>query len=309
MSLPAGLVLYLVPMLLAPSGETPVGAVRNRFLHGERHFSRYSPSNVIPEVDQLKVGTHIFSLRDPFLRGAETAQVRSLVLPIYEEMEKDPDFHCLGSVLGAGYRELVHMEFRTGHYYLFLPRAEPGEKLPCLVFLHGLGGNTKACLWVLSRQTRSAVIAPTFGIGNWEKPGSAEFVADVVREALATLPLDPERVCLMGYSNGAMGVTRARVKEPGLFKRLVYLSPILEDELLAAEAISSRSQSRILILHGGRDQRIPRNLVEGEAGSLKRIGFDVRLKIYDDEDHYLLFSQPDAVLGDVLEWATAGRGQ
>jgi len=30
----------------------------------------------------------------------------------------------------------------------------------------------------------------------------------------------------------------------------------------------------------------------------------VRLKVYDDDDHYLLFSQPEAVLGDVIELMT-----
>ena len=52
----------------------------------------------------------------------------------------------------------------------------------------------------------------------------------------------------------------------------------------------------------------PRGLVEGTAGVLKRTGFEVQLKIYDDEDHYLLFSQPEAVLDDILEWMKAESG-
>lgn len=54
---------------------------------------------------------------------------------------------------------------------------------------------------------------------------------------------------------------------------------------------------------GDRDARIPRSLVEGTAGILRRLGFDVRLKVYDEEDHYLLYSQ--AVLGEILEFMTA----
>jgi predicted esterase len=307
--LPISVLLYLVPMLLAPSGGTGDERARNCFLRGQGQFSRYSPSNVIPEVDQLQVGACLLCLGDPSLRGGEAARLRSVLLPIYEEMDRDADFHALGSVIGMGYREQVRMELRTGHYYLFLPQAAAGEKLPCLIFLHGLGGNTKACLWVLSRQTRCAVIAPTFGIGNWDKPGGTELVVDVVREALAALPLDPERVFLMGYSNGAMGVTRAAVKEPGLFKGLIYLSPVTEDELFATKEFSERKRDwRILFLHGGRDERIPQSLVEGTAGVLKRTGFDVQLKVYDEEDHYLLFSQPDAVLEDILAWMDGSPG-
>ncbi len=65
----------------------------------------------------------------------------------------------------------------------------------------------------------------------------------------------------------------------------------------------------LTVLHGGRDQRIPRSFVEGTAGLLKRLGFDVRLKVYDEEDHYMLFSQPEVVLGDIMEWMTAHSGR
>ena len=158
-------------------------------------------------------------------------------------MDRDADFRPLGSVMGMAYRDLFRLGCRTGHYYVVLPEAAGGRRVPCLVFLHGLGGNVKACLWVLSklsRQSNCAVIAPTFGFGNWDKPGGAEFVVDVVHEALATLPLDPKRLYLMGYSNGAMGVTRAAIKEPGLFQGLIYLSPVTEDELFSTKGFLTR---------------------------------------------------------------------
>jgi predicted esterase len=231
------------------------------------------------------------------------------MLPIYEAMERDADFEALGSVMGMAYRELFRMEFRTGHYYLFLPDVTGDDQLPCLMFLHGMGGNRKSYLWVLSRMSthmKCAVIAPTFGLGNWDKAGSAELVVDVAREALATHPLDPERLFLLGYSNGAMGVTRAAVKQPELFRGLIYLSPIIEDGFFSSSELLARARDRrVLFLHGGRDRRIPRSSVEGTAASLEQLGCDVRLKVYDDEDHFLLLSQPEAVLGDIMEFMTA----
>ncbi len=307
--LPLGLLLYLVPMILAPSGGTADGRVRNCFLGGQGTFSRYSPWNVIPESDQLRVGLCLLPLGEPSVPWTEAARMQSLVLPTYDEMDWDADFHPLGSVMGIAYRDLFHLGRRTGHYYLVLPEATGGRRIPCLVFLHGLGGNVKACLWVLSklsRQSNCAVIAPTFGFGNWDKAGGAELAVDVVHEALATLPLDPKRLYLMGYSNGAMGVTRAAIKEPGLFRGLIYLSPVTEDELFSTKEFLTHVRDRkILFLHGGREERIPRAFVEGTVASLKRLGCNVRLKVYDDEDHWLLFSQQDAVLGDIREFMTA----
>jgi predicted esterase len=306
--LPLAVLLYLVAMILAPSGGTADARVRNCFLRQQSHFRRYSPWNVIPEVDQLKVGLSLVPFGPPEIDSAEAKRMRSLVLPIYDEMDKDAGFHELGSAMGMAYRELCHLEFRTGHYYVFLPEIPSGRRSPCLLFLHGMGGNIKACLWVLAKlsaQTNCAIIAPTFGFGNWDKPGGAELVVDVAHQALATLPLDPEKLFLMGYSNGAMGVTRAAVKEPRLFKGLIYLSPVTEDELFSTpEFLTRKSDRNILFLQGGRDKRIPRSLVEGTVASLRRLGFDVRLKVYGAEDHYLLFSQQEAVLDEIKRFIT-----
>jgi predicted esterase len=307
--LPVGLLLVVVPAWLAPSGGTGQGQVRNCFLRGQGHFCRYSPWNVIPEVDQVKVGLSLLPLVDPYLDVEEARNLGSRVLPLYEAMERDPDFRAVGSVLGAAYRELLHVEFRAGHYFAFVPEATAGERFPCLVFLHGMGGNPKAYLWALSRistRMKCVVIAPTFGLGMWDQAGGAELVVDVAREAVATLPVDSERVYLLGYSNGAMGVTRAASQAPGLFQGLIYLSPVTEDELFSTSEFLTAVRNRsMLFLHGARDKRIPRAFVEGTVGSLQRLGCDVRLKIYEDGDHYLLFSQPDAVLGEILACMTA----
>ena len=154
----------------------------------------------------------------------------------------------------------------------------------------------------LSKRNNCIVIAPTFGLGNWDKPGGAEFVVEVVREVIAAHPLDSENVFLMGYSNGAVGVTRAATREPELFKGLIYLSPIMEDEFSAGQLELAIRHCRFLFLHGGLDRRIPRSFVEGTVTSLERLECDVRLKIYDEEDHYLLFSPQEAVLREISEF-------
>lgn len=300
--LPLSALLYLAAMMVTPSGGTSDAHVQNCFLRGQSHFHRYSPWNVIPESDQLNAGLTLAALGTPEIDSTEAHRIKSLILPLYDEMHKDADFRELGSVMGLAYRDLCHLPFHTGHYYVVLPQTS-ARRLPCLIFLHGMGGNIKACLWVLaklSNEINCVVIAPTFGVGNWDRPESAQFVVDVTHEALATLPLDPQAVYLMGYSNGAMGVTRAAVKEPSLFKGLIYLSPVTEDEFFSTPEFLSRASSRkILFLQGGRDKRIPRGVVEGTVASLKRLKCDVQLTVYEEEDHYLLFSQQKAVLDEI----------
>ena len=327
---PLALLAYLVPMMLAPDGKPTAGRVENRYLHGRRSFGRFMPGNVIPERDQIKVGTNLLSLG--VVPYKESARMRSLLMPIYDEIGRDPGFRRLGSRMGDVYRDLTRLDVRSGHYYLFLPETDESERIPCLIFLHGMGGNIKPCFWLLAKMSKKgtgsdrdrslpdagnvdgsvpvpffademkcAIIAPTFGIGNWDRPGSAEMVVDIAREAIDSLPIDPNRIYLMGYSNGAMGVTRAATLDPSLFAGLIYLSPVTEDELFSGKKFLSRAKDRdILFIHGRNDHRIPLNFVEGTVARVKSLGCNARLKIFDD-DHYLIFSQPQAVTDELIE--------
>jgi predicted esterase len=208
--------------------------------------------------------------------------------------------------MGLTVRDLLHVGSCDGHYYLFLPETAPDERVPCLIFLHGMGGNIKPCFWMLSRiskRMKCAVVAPTFGMGLWQKEGSAEFVVDVTREVIETLPVDRERIFLMGYSQGAVGVTRAAVREPGLYCGLVFLSPITEDDRFGSpEFASQKDNLRLLFLHGSNDLRIPCSFVEGTAKLLQRTGYDVRFEIFEGEDHYLILSQQKTVLGNLARF-------
>ncbi len=311
---PIGLTCYLVPMLLAPSDGNADPRVQSRWLQGKRSFWRFSPSNVMPEVDQINVAMKMCPTFTAQISRAQAVRMRSLVTPMYEEMDREPAFRDLGSAFNSACLDLLHMKFAAGHYFVALPeqesaRSDEHKKLPCLVFLHGMGGNAKVYPWLLSRFARERnciVIMPTFGLGNWDNPDGAAMVVAIVREAVASLPINPQRVFLMGYSNGAMGVTRAAILVPEMFQGLIYLSPVTEDELFSTKPFLSRARDRrILFLHGGRDEQIPRGTVEATAASLKRRLSDVRIKVYDEEGHWLLFSQPESVLGEVAECMAA----
>lgn len=298
-----GVLLYAAAMAVGPDGGSPQVRVRNCYLGGGSHFGRWWPWNVAPEADQIHVGLALAALGTPEINMAEARRIDSLVLPLYAEMDKDADFQRLGSAMGMAYRDLARCGSGAGHYFAVVPENTNNRPVACLVFLHGMGGNVKPCLWVLSKlsaETGCAVIAPTFGNGDWDKPDAARFTIAVVREALATLPIDPNRIYLMGYSNGAMGVTRAVVDEPTLFRGLIYLSPVTEDELFSTpEFLAGKSGRPMLFLEGGRDKRIPRAIVDGTVSLLKRLDCNVRLKVFEQEDHYLIFSQQQAVLDEI----------
>lgn len=305
-SVPLGLVLLLPPVLRAPDGGRNHHRVWSSFLDNKGTFHQLSPWNVIPEIDQIAVTTALLPLGDPYVDLAQGRRIRALNRTLYRHIEEDPDFHALGSVMGTAYRQLVRLNFRTGHYYVFLPDRARGQRLPCIVFLHGLGGNRKVYLWIMSRvSTRCAcvVVAPSFGMGNWDQPDSARFIVDITKQALATLSVDPQRVFLAGYSNGAMGVTRAALEQPDLFRGLIYISPVTEDQYFTTPEFLARYRQReILFLHGADDRRIPCMMVNQTVATLRGYRCNVRVRIYAGEDHYLLLSRPEAVVDEIADF-------
>ncbi len=305
-SIPLGLVLLLPPALRAPDRGRNHHCAWSSFLDNKGTFHQFSPWNVIPEIDQIAVTTALLPLGDPYVDLAQGRRIRALNTTLYRHLEADSDFHALGSVMGTAYRQLVHLNFRTGHYYVFLPDGARGQRLPCIVFLHGLGGNRKVYLWIMSRvSTRCAcaVVAPSFGMGNWDRSDSARFVVDVTKQALVTLPVDPQRVFLAGYSNGAMGVTRAAIEQPDLFGGLIYISPVTEDQYFTTpEFLAPYRQREILFLHGADDRRIPRTMVNQTVATLRGYHCNVRIRVFDAEDHYLLLSRPEAIVDEIADY-------
>ena len=91
--------------------------------------------------------------------------------------------------------------------------------------------------------------------------------------------------------------------EPELFRGLIYLSPVTEDELFSSpEFLLDHKSRKILFLHGGQDQRIPQQLVSSTVALLRQHGCDVPFKVEDDQDHSLILSQRHAVADDIIEW-------
>jgi len=127
----------LAVFLAAPTGNPgPQSPVRHRFL-SEGGFCRYCPANLIPEMEQVNLGFLLMPYLDPYLTREQARRVSTVTLDHYRELEANPDFRELGSVMGRAYRGLLGQRADAGHYYLYVPHNPTGEPLPALIFLHG----------------------------------------------------------------------------------------------------------------------------------------------------------------------------
>lgn len=293
-----------------PDAHTPETArIHSRFADGGWHYDRFSVGSLLPEIDQIHLGYAVAVAIDPFFTRQQRRDLAAMTDTMYAEISTDPDFTAVGSALPSIYREVGFGEFRDGHYFHYIPASVDRTKpTPALVFLHGSGGNFKAYTWLLSKiadELGITVIAPSFGMGNWEKKGGYEAITHAVADAGKHAAIDPNHIHLMGLSNGGKGLCLAESTDGPKFRSLIFLSAVFHSRIRPADLASRLQPRRVLILSGGSDDRVPWEYVSGYAEKLKASGLDVTSRRFDGEDHFLFFRQRAEVLKLVASWIAA----
>ena len=310
LALGAGALLLLgIDYGLTPDGRPlPGSAVRSCFT-GPTAYRRASLANLVPEMDQLILATYVVPALDPLMDKANTTELRGQVREIYGEMRRAPEFECLGSVLNLTYRDLFLGCRPSGHFYEYIPKTTAQRRLPVVLFLHGSLGNFRGYLWVWKRMADEygfAIVAPTFGAGNWDEPGGEEAIEQARRYCAAHPVLDPARIYLAGLSNGGRGVGLGARRAPQAYRGLIFISPVLdEDVLLADPFVAAWKDKPILILHGTADNRIPVSYISGAAHLIAKRGLRLEYEPYDGQTHFLFFTSRDKVRTKIGKWLTA----
>lgn len=291
----------------APDGKPKSLRVQHQFTKNDWAFQQYAPGNLVPEIDQFLLGFKLVPFTDPFFTMKQSRHLSELTGDLYRELESDPDFQALGSVMPQAYDELLGRAFDRGHYFLYVPTALDRTK-PCtaLVFMHGSGGNFKAYTWLLSRvadRFGMIVIAPSFGLGNWSEPESTRVAVEALDHAARSVAIDSQNVHLLGLSNGGLAVCQVGASSGSRFKSLVFLSPVFDRMALLTMDFQEHWKSKpILIITGKMDDRVPIDYVQGMADSIQSVGGITTMKAIDDADHFMLFSHRDIVLAEISQW-------
>ncbi len=290
----------------APDGLPAPGSPVSQRFTGSAGFQRYALANIVPEIEQINLGFWVMPYLDDLFTVQQARRDAPFTLALYQDMENDPNFHQLGSAMGWSYAEIMGQTFEVGHYYLYVPRQRPAGPLPVLVFLHGSFGNFKTYTWVwakLAEERGFVIIVPSYGFGNWWRPDSDQIVPRVLADAARVVEIDRSRIYLAGLSNGGFGVVRQGLASPGQFRGLIFISPVMEAELVDSPPFLKAWRDRpVLVMAGEADERIPLQYVTQRVSALKTGGVNVTYVTYPAEDHFLFFSQSTRVLNDISTW-------
>ncbi|MCX6129905.1 MAG: alpha/beta hydrolase-fold protein [Proteobacteria bacterium] len=151
----------------------------------------------------------------------------------------------------------------------------PDAKIPLIVFLHGYTSNSQQAdtYFGVSRQRDRlgfAVLLPdgtknskgdrfwnaTPECCDFEKSGveDSAYLAALIREAELTAPIDPDRVIIMGHSNGGFMSYRLLCDYPELIWGIVPISGVF---FKSAELCKNPQARTILQIHGLDDKTVP----------------------------------------------------
>ncbi len=231
-----------------------------------------------------------------------------------------PEFAALSTRMGALARQeqrragTLHFlpQQRLGAYRLHLPdgyERERSRSYPLLVFLHGRGDTEESAALLVEQMGLPDVIAVrpeapyaipgTFnGREYWpvamrveaDSAGmatavrmSARWCSDVVRDVAGRLRIDPDRIAVAGFSQGAAMAYAVALEQPELYKAVAVLSGYLPPGYATTAAFEplARHGASVFIGHGGDDTNVPLARAELAAALARSARVPVTANIYD----------------------------
>ena len=184
------------------------------------------------------------------------------------------------------------------------PGLAAGSAVPLVVALHGAGGNAETGLAVLgglADERGLLVLAPASRGPTWDAiTGRSGEDAALLDRALArvfsTVPVDPGRTAVAGFSDGASYALGLGLANGDLFTRVVALSPGF------VPGASREGRPAVFVSHGDADEVLP---VERTSRRIVRVlrdeGYDVTYREFAGGH-----AVPHEVAVAAVDWLGAG---
>ena len=158
-------------------------------------------------------------------------------------------------------------------------------RAPLLLFLHGAGGSGE---WAIERliedanRTGTIIVAPdsrdrTWGMITGDELPDVAFIDATLQKMFDTYPIDPRRVLIGGFSDGASAALGVGLVNGDLFSGIAAFSP-------GFVHVSSEPQGtpKVFISHGTRDEILPVDRCGRRiARELKSAGYIVEYREFD----------------------------
>ena len=169
---------------------------------------------------------------------------------------------------------------------LRLPERHAGSPLPLFVMLHGATQSAEDMFWYLGtapEEAGVAVLAPNSRDTTWDAIGGSfgndvEFLNRALERVFENVSIDPKRISIGGFSDGASYGISLGLINGDLFSSVIAFSPGFVVDGAA------HSKPRIFISHGTNDGILPIDRCGRRiAAQLKSRGYDVTFREFEGD--------------------------
>ncbi|MDP9456150.1 MAG: phospholipase [Actinomycetota bacterium] len=186
----------------------------------------------------------------------------------------------------VGLRSLGLAAPARGDHLLYVPAGyNPEHPAPMVVLLHGAGGDARATLDLLLRPLADAtgliLLAPTSRRYTWDVivggyGPDVETIDKALEETFSRYAVDPARLAVGGFSDGASYALSLGITNGDLFTHVVAFSPGF---MAPAAQVGS---PRIFVSHGTHDGVLPIDRCSRAiVPRLERAGYDVTYREFE----------------------------
>ena len=190
---------------------------------------------------------------------------------------------------------------------LFIPRSAAAGPVPLVVLLHGAGGSAQGIrrrLFGASDSIDFALLIPDSRGPTWDAirrdygPDVA-FIDSALKVVFSRIAIDPKRVIVSGFSDGASYALGLGRVNGDLFTRVVAFSPGF------VTGGSPTGKPEVFITHGDDDPILPFEATSGRiVPAMRRSGYTITLKRFTG-GHAI----PPEVVREAFLWAISSDDQ
>ena len=183
---------------------------------------------------------------------------------------------------------------------LYVPKSAASRPLPLLMFLHGATQSADDMAWYLDSapdETGVAILAPNSRETTWDAITDSfgpdvQFLNRALERVFETVTVDPARIAIGGFSDGATYAIALGLINGDLFKRVAaFSSGFLFDA-------TTHGKPSFFISHGTQDNILPIDRCGRKvAADLKSRGYDVTFREFDGRHEI-----PGDVMREGLRW-------
>lgn len=180
---------------------------------------------------------------------------------------------------------------------------DDGMAAPLVVLLHGAGGTAGQAMALAADRAEASgmvLLAPQSRRATWDVIAGGwgpdvRFIGQAMQAVAAGRRIDPARVAVGGFSDGASYALSLGLINGGLFSAILAFSPGF------AAPTRTEGRPRIFMSHGTDDRVLPISRCSRSlAPRLEAAGYDLRYREFDG-GHVA----PPALAGEALAWAFA----